>query len=259
MEAQAQDGNTALESSPEANTGSDHPIESQGEEEKVPWNKDQRWIQWRKEEKTLRESAERATQYEKELNEYKQYLQQNQQGLSFWGQLQQDPAKLKQVVDLLMNTQPVQDPYAQYDPTVAEKLRAVDSLNEKVLTIEQQRVRAELSYREQYLDNEFYRMCSEAKITTKPLQEALSHYAFAALQRLTMGQDPRYANQQQLEAAFKEGVRVLNEVRKAERESLSVSNLPASGTKTGAPARMESYGSDTDRRRALANAFAAGG
>jgi len=238
---------SAVEQIANAGVDSAPPAES---DEKLPWGKDPRFQKWRTDEKSLRETLAKNEQDYKGLQGY---VYQNRQAIDWWNALSQDEQKFREVQAVLTGqARPEQkDPYSEYDPLIAEKLRRLDKLeqNYNSFTTQNQTERQEMALNQNFqsLEQNFYGMCEKSRVTREADQSVLASLCAVNLQSLMPGQDIRYASQELLNEAFRKAMPLLEDIKKSERSSLTIPVVPPSGSRTGVPARQESWENPQER------------
>ncbi len=248
----------ASESSPEVQDAQGE--ESSPPEEKIPWNKDKRWQEWQQQRSEYQELKGKLPQLEQQNKQYQQQLYENIEAIKWFQTLSQNPDLLERVRGVVSgkDQQTQNDPYSKYDETAAEKFRRLDQLekqfSELTQTQEQERQQYQLEQNKLALESEFDRLCKDSKVPEHQ-KKAMAVYTIQAIQELLQGQDPRTASKQAVAEAFKMAKPILDNLIKAERSSLTIPQVPASGSKTGIPARQQYAGGPEDRIKNLMGAM----
>lgn len=190
--------------------------------------------------------------YKSEMKQLKETLGQNQKGIELYQALQREPQKLKQVMDILLAEKQASqgDPYAEYDPLVAEKFRKADSLEQKLAQLEQwkadQEKEREQSRKQsaeqnvQKLESTFDKMLIEEGILKKDgtgdtkLAKAIGKLTLTTL--MEMAEDPNHPTVDEVRDAYAAVMEDLPANWKSTFKKTAAPSVPASGSRSGLPA-----------------------
>lgn len=216
-QAPAQDGEVAAEA--QGNT-----------EDKLPFGKHPRW------QKMVQENR----QFKSELQRVKQEFDSKKQAIGFYDWLQKSPDNFRSVMDIMEGKGPKQvDPYAEFDPSVAEKFRKLDSLEKWKADQEQKQRESQVKTVEgnrQNLDEEFENLLTKGGY----LQEDGSHDegVVALVSKATLAtlmeiaEDPNFPTKSELHQAYKLVSSGLAAVNKQGQMKKVQPTVPQSGSRS---------------------------
>ena len=228
---------------PEAET------DGEGKKEALPFGKHPRWVKMTESNKALRQEVERLKGETGSLQGAKQLHQ--------W--LSADPANVKAFMDFMEARKnggktETKDPYADFEPEVAERFRKLDALEkwkqeqdaererQSKQTVEQNKAERDEEF-DQFLINDGY-----MDKNGKGNEEVIRVIAKATLAELMdTAQNPNFPTSKELKAAYATVVRGLGSYGKLNLKKVTTPNVPASGSNRGSAAVAQGTVSSKDR------------
>jgi hypothetical protein len=174
-----------------------------------------------------------------------------------------DPKKAQILLDLMngkatANAEPEKDPYADYDPDIAEKFRKLDQLEQWKLQQEQEREQsfksAEINH-QQTIDQQYDQLLIADGFLKKdgsPVDESLVDIVSLATKAYldSIAKNPSMPTQNELQAAYKVVKQSMAYVEKTTlKRSATPASVPATGSRSGMPVSQPSQGANTDQER----------
>lgn len=254
------EGTPAPVDSPANEQGEQAAKPEQGDEEVLPFGKHPRWQKMVKERRELQAKAQ---QYEQELQSHKDLIE-------FGNFLKANPQKAQKVLQILQEREEAaekKDPYAEYEPDVAEKFRKLDELEQWKAEQERQRQEQESQSTQQVqqeLDNEFDQRLRKdgflAEDGTPKNEKTVEVVSLAMKSFLDNNcKDPNRPSRAEFDAAYQSIMEVYNHLReeasKSALKNAVSTHVPATGTGRGAPPAGKATRTDRDRIMDVANSI----
>lgn len=225
-----------------------------GEEEVLPFGKHPRWQKMVKERREL----------QAKLQQIEQQSQGNAQLFEFGNFLKSNPQIAKAVYETIEKltkgeAEPKGDPYAEYDPDVAERFRKLDELQQWKADQERQRAEQENQSLQEYqasLDTEFdQRLMKDGFLAEDgtPKNENIVNVMSMAMKSFldSNAKNPSRPTRAEFEAGYQTIKEVYNAIREeASRDALknaATTHIPATGTGKGAPPAGKATRNERDR------------
>lgn len=209
--------------------------------------------------------AERKLQ--KQLRGLQETLSQSQEGIKFYKALQQDPVKMQKVAQILFEEEQKaqangEDPYAAYDPDVAERFRKLDALEkwkENLEKKEQERGQQSIQDNRNSLDKHFdKKLISEGILKADGTGDTQTAAMLGKLTLATLveiAKDPYKPTADELDEAYDQVLSNLPPSWKQTIKKTQAPNVPASGSRSGIPAVKGGKQSKEDRIADIVNAL----
>lgn len=204
--------------------------EAKEEEGRIPMS---RWNQKLKAERELRA----------EVQKYKQDFQRYQKAIQFHEAVSQDPKKLEAIMRALNSQEePQKDPYAEYDPDVAERFRKLDELEKwkaQLETRERAREAKSITGHKQSLEDEFEGYLKSDGLIDKDGsydEDKINVVSKATLAMMAeIAEDPNLPTKAELKKAYDLVTKGLSSWSKSTLTKVVKQNVPGSGSKSGVP------------------------
>lgn len=188
------------------------------------------------------------------------------QALERW--VQSDPKRHQYMMKLLngeinpfQEQAPQQDPYAEFDPLVAEQFRKMDQLTQwqqkmeqMIQQSEQQAVSeaqetAQSFYEKKLLDDGF--VGKDGNLVNPEFGQMIHHAVRSALTEIA--QDPNRPTTQEMEKAYKTATAGLEYAKRMGLKGAVVPKIPQSGSRSGMPSAVRAPMTEMDRINYIGN------
>lgn len=221
----------APEETLETQQSEEQTAESQETEEgRIPMS---RWNQKLKAERELKAK----------IQKYEQDFQKYQKAIEFHEAISQDPKKLEALMRALNGPEEKQeDPYAQYDPDVAEKFRKLDQLEKWKAQLEEKEQAREaqtITGHKESLENEFESLLKTDGLIAKDGSyddskvKVISRATLAIMTEIA--RDPNMPTKAELKEAYDIVSKGLSSFSKSTLTKVVKPNVPGSGSRSGTP------------------------
>lgn len=228
-------------------------------------NNEQTQPQAEKPENRYQKLANANKQMKAQLREIQEQQRQYEGAIKLHNWINADPKKAQILLDLMNGKMPMaqnepeaKDPYAEYDPDIAEKFRKLDQLEQWKLQQEQEREafakQSEINH-QQTIDQQYDQMLiadgylkKDGTAVDENLVDVISLATKAYLD--SNSKNPSMPTQQELQAAYKVVKQSIAYVEKATlKRSATPAAVPATGSRSGMPVSQGNPAPSSDAER----------
>lgn len=239
--------------------------EAPATEENLPFGKHPRWIKMRESNKTLQSQIKQTQDQLSALEGAKHldsWLRKNPDKIDMIKSWMSGKAEVKAAVE---SAAAEKDPYADFDPVVAERFRKQDILEKKLADMEaaaqrqqEQEQMSSLQKSVERAENKFSSLLSADGFVDKngngdtALVELIADATLSKIAKMT-GEDPRFASDEQIAQAYKAVTGGLSAHQKYTLKKTVSNDVPLSGSNKGSIPRGKATMTEDERISSIAN------